>query len=187
MFETRTINAQFNTREEEQDLFIEAYFSVFGGRYELWDKMFETVDHGAFHLERDTDVRALCDHETRIVLGRTTAGTLVLSVDEHGLFGRVKINREDQDAMNLYARVKRGDVSQCSFGFEILGEHEEVVNGETIIHLTDVKLWEVSVVTFPAYKDTVAYVRKEDFESKKQRKLEAWRSAMLEKLEGIKC
>ncbi|MFR3430819.1 MAG: HK97 family phage prohead protease [Holdemanella porci] len=44
------------------------------------------------------------------------------SVDDKGLWGEVEINESDQDAMNLYARVQRGDVDQCSFGFEITSE-----------------------------------------------------------------
>ena len=109
----------FQTREADGNLYIDGYFAVFNSEYWLWNDAFETIDPGAFSLETDVDVRALTNHDTTLVLGRTTAGTLTLRVDERGLFGTILINAEDQDACNLYARVKRGDVSQCSFGFDI--------------------------------------------------------------------
>ena len=47
-------------------------------------------------------------HDTTLVLGRTKAGTLTLKEDSRGLWGSIQINRDDVDAMNLYARVQRG-------------------------------------------------------------------------------
>ena len=114
--------AEFETREADGNLYIEGYFAVFGSRYELWDGAAEMIDRNAFDLERDTDVRALTNHDTTLVLGRTVVGTLTLRVDERGLWGSIVVNQQDQDAMNLYARVRRGDVSECSFGFDILDQ-----------------------------------------------------------------
>ena len=105
-------DAEFQTREAEQNKYIEGYFSVFGSKYWLWDDAYETVEPGAFDLDSDRDVRALVDHNTAIVLGRTTAGTLDLKVDDRGLWGSILINEADQDAVNLYERVKRGDITQ---------------------------------------------------------------------------
>ena len=85
----------------------------------------ESIDEHAFDDALDDDIRCLTDHVTHLVLGRTKAGTLTLSIDNHGLFGEVEINENDQDAVNTYERVKRGDVSQCSFGFDILEEDYE--------------------------------------------------------------
>ena len=89
------VDADFKTREADGRKYIEGYFAVFGGKYHLWDNAYETVDRGAFDLEADVDVRALTNHDTTLVLGRTTNGTLTLKVDERGLWGSVKINRED--------------------------------------------------------------------------------------------
>ena len=105
-------NADFETREIDGKKYIEAYFAVFGAVYPLFENGIETIDPGAFDLARDTDVRALTNHDTTLVLGRTIAGTLELRVDEKGLWGRIEINDADQDAMNLYERVKRRDVTQ---------------------------------------------------------------------------
>ena len=128
--------------------------------YELWPGATESVASTAFDDALADDIRALIDHETRLVLGRTKAGTLTLKVDSRGLWGEIKINQKDQDAMNLYERVKRHDVDQCSFGFDIL--EEELEDRGDSVHWTikKVKLYEVSVVTFPAYVETSVTARK---------------------------
>ena len=152
---------KFETREENGEKRIEGYFSVFDSNYELWDGATESIGRNAFDGALGDDIRALIDHETRLVLGRTTAGTLTLRVDEHGLWGSIKINEADSDAMNLYARVQRGDVSQCSFGFDILQERTDIDSATGAVHWTieKVKLYEISCVTFPAYKETAIQAR----------------------------
>lgn len=175
----------FQTRAEGGELYIEGYFATFTGQYEMWEKAVERVDPHAFDDTLDGDIRALVDHNSTLVLGRTTAGTLTLRVDDKGLWGSIRINQEDRDAMNLYNRVKRRDVTQCSFGFEIAEEDvEELPDGTTLFTLLRVKLWEVSVVTFPAYEDTGVEARKRDFEAIQAKRDAAWRDAMLKKLKG---
>ena len=181
---------QFKTREDGEDLIIEGYFSVFGSIYEIWNDMTESIDPGAFtETLKDADVRALINHDTTLVLGRTKAGTLELSVDEHGLWGKIQINPNDQDAMNLYERVKRGDVDQCSFGFEIVREETDFKDDGSI-HWTimEVRLWEVSVCTFPAYEETEVSARKRDAEDIlkeiRERKTKVWREETMKKLKG---
>ena len=117
----RSVMSEFKTREdkEHEDIFISGYFSVFNSDYEIWPGATESIAEGAFEGALSDDIRCLIDHETRLVLGRTKSGTLTLKADSRGLWGEVKVNRYDQDAMNLYERVKRGDVDQCSFGFDI--------------------------------------------------------------------
>ena len=181
-----TRDAEFLTREAEDGArYIEGYFAVYGGVYQLWDDVSETVDPGAFDLAADRDVRALTNHDTTLVLGRTMAGTLELRTDERGLWGSVKINDKDQDAVNLYERVKRGDVTQCSFGFDILEELiENRADGSTVFHLQRVKLYEVSVCTFPAYEETGVQARKAELADIKKRKCDAWAAATLARLKG---
>ena len=158
-------DGKFTTRAEDGNLYIEGYFAVFGSEYRMWENAIETIDEDAFNETVDGDVRALVNHDSTLVLGRTTAGTLTLRVDRTGLWGSILINQSDQDAMNLYERVKRGDVSQCSFGFDILDQSTEVMeNGTTVWKLKKVELYEVSVVTFPAYEDTSVIARKKDYE-----------------------
>lgn len=174
---------RFETRDADGEKRIEGYFAVFDGEYQLWDGATESVDREAFEDQLAGDVRCLIDHDTRLVLGRTTAGTLTLRTDDHGLWGSVLINQDDSDAMNLYARVQRGDVSQCSFGFDILDEEFEDRGGGSV-HWTikKVKLYEVSCVTFPAYESTGIAARKADLTAIRKRETEAWRQKMLTKL-----
>ena len=185
--QTRTISSSFAVREDNGERRLEGYFSVFGPVYELWAGATESIAPTAFAGETEGDVRALVDHLTHLVLGRTTAGTLTLRVDERGLWGSILINPADQDAMNLYARVQRGDVTQASFGFDILDEDEEVRDDGTV-HWTikQVKLYEVSVVTFPAYRDTEIAARKADFDTIQKRRLDAWKISTKERLRKIK-
>lgn len=181
----RSAASNFTVRDDgENNLYIEGYFAVFNSNYNLWEGASESVAPGAFKNTLDGDIRALIDHETRLVLGRTTAGTLELREDDKGLWGRIKINPNDSDAMNLYERVKRGDVNQCSFGFDIISEETDF-NGDNI-HWTikEVRLYEVSVCTFPAYQETSVDARKNDYNTIVQRKNEAWKSEMLKKLKG---
>lgn len=182
--QTRTINSQFKTREDGGMLRIEGYFAVFDSTTELWPGAFESIAPGAFTeaITRD-DVRALIDHETMYVLGRNISSTLELREDERGLWGGILINPNDQDAMNLYARVQRGDVSQCSFGFDILNEETEFFeDGSIKWTIKEVKLYEVSVCTFPAYKETEVEARKKDFEALRKRAIEANKLKLREKL-----
>lgn len=185
---TRTAVARggdFVTREVDGERLIEGYFAGFGSEYWLWEGAYETIDPGAFDLDADRDVRALTNHDTTLVLGRTTAGTLTLRTDDRGLWGSIRINGGDQDAVNLYERVRRGDVTQCSFGFDILEQDVEYREGEpTAWHLRRVKLWEVSVVTFPAYEDTAVEARRRELDTLRQRSAETWRAEMLARLKG---
>ena len=178
-------DANFQTREADGNLIIDGYFALFNSEYWVLSNAFETIDPGAFNLETDADVRALTNHDTTLVLGRTTAGTLQLRTDENGLFGSVLINPNDQDAVNLYERVKRGDVSQCSFGFDILDESRELRDDGTVVwHLRQVRLYEVSVCTFPAYKDTAVQARASELENERARNMEIWRADALARIRG---
>lgn len=177
-------DTKFSTREEGGQLYIEGYFSVFGTRYKMWDGAEETIERGAFDGQLGNDIRALVNHDTTLVLGRTTANTLELRVDDTGLWGKISINSADQDAVNLYERVKRGDVTQCSFGFDILDEDTATEGGTTVWHVRKVKLYEVSVVTFPAYEETAVVARKRDFAEIKKRKREKWQAEMRARLKG---
>ena len=139
---------------------IEGYFAVFDKETELWPGAFETIAKGAFDNTLKNDIRALINHEHRFVIGRTSAGTLQLSTNSNGLWGTIKVNEKDLDAMNLYERVKRGDVTQCSFGFNILDEDVDYrADGTIKWTIKEIDLHEVSIVTFPAYEETEVTAR----------------------------
>jgi len=185
--QTRSMRSELKTRAEGDDeLVIEGYFSVFGRETELWPGAFEEIAPGAFDNTLSNDIRALINHETRLVLGRTKAGTLELRADSYGLWGRIKINPNDTDAMNLYERVKRGDVDQCSFGFNIVREDTEWrEDGSVKWTIREVDLHEVSVVTFPAYEDTGVQARKQQVEEHRARLLETRRQKIIERVRNI--
>ena len=184
--QVRSLPQNFKTRDADGKLYIEGYFAVFDSPYPLWDGAEEVIKPGAFEGVLTQDVRALVNHDTTLVMGRTTAGTLLLKQDETGLWGQIEINRDDTDAMNLYARVQRGDVSQCSFGFDI--ERETFVDlgdGRCRWEIEKVNpLYEVSVCTFPAYEATSVSARKQQLETIRQRKTQVWRENMKKRLEA---
>ena len=182
--ELRMVSTEFNTREDGDDLYIEGYFAVFNSNYDIAPGMSESIAPGAFTDALGGDIRALTNHDTTLVLGRNKANTLELSEDSHGLYGRIKINPNDSNAMDTYARVKRGDVDGCSIGFDIETERTEFLdNGD--VHWTIEKimpLYEVSCCTFPAYKETNISAREKQRDEIVKRESEAWKAKMKERL-----
>ena len=181
----RTVGTEFTTREDGEGLIIEGYFSVFNSNYEIAPGMTESVAPGAFTNSMANDVRALTNHDTTLVLGRTKVNTLELREDSRGLWGRIVINPNDSDAVNLYERVKRGDVDQCSFGFDVRSEDTDIREDGTV-HWTirDVELYEVSCCTFPAYEETSISARTRQRDDLIRRQRQAWKERALKKLKG---
>lgn len=181
----RSVMTQFETREDDGGPQISGYFAVFNSNYEIYPGMSESIAPGAFSKSLGGDIRALTNHDTTLVLGRNTAGTLELREDSHGLWADVRINPNDSDAMNTYERVKRGDVDQCSIGFNILDEETEF-RDDGSVHWTirEVELFEVSVCTFPAYKETNISAREAQRDAMSRDRLNDWKAARKKKLTG---
>ena len=179
-------SGEFKTREDSEEPIIEGYFAVFNSDYEIWDDMSESVAPGAFTKSlKENDIRALINHDSTLVLGRTKNHTLELAEDEKGLWGRIRINPNDSDAMNLYERVSRGDVDGCSFGFDPITE-ETTTREDGGIHFTikECYLGEVSCCTFPAYQETSISARSAERDEAMKRRAEAWKNNMLARLKG---
>jgi hypothetical protein len=128
---------------------------------ELWG-FFEKVKPGAFSKTiGESDVRSLWNHNSDMVLGRTKSGTLQLKEDEIGL--RIEVQPPDaQWARDAVVTIERGDVDQMSFGFNTVRDRwyqEEGGGGRLIRELLEVRLFDVSPVTYPAYPDTTVQVR----------------------------
>lgn len=178
-------------REDSQDndeKVIRGYFALYENETELWEGCHEIISRGAF---KDTitknDIRALINHDTTLVLGRTKAGTLILKEDDKGLYGEIRINSNDTDAVNLYERVKRGDVDQCSMGFNILDEDiEDLADGAIRFRVNEIDLHEVSCCTFPAYEDTSIQARKKDVQDLQSRKIANKKLNLRKRLEELK-
>lgn len=166
---------------------IEGHAAIFDSLSQDLGFMFpfkERINKGAFKtsLEKD-DIRALWNHDANYVLGRNKAGTLELTETNKGL--RVRIHPPDtQWARDLTESIRRGDVTQMSFGFVVEKETWSVEGKEDIRTLEQVKLYDVSPVTFPAYLDTDVGVRSamERYNKYKQEKTK--RQAELERLKA---
>ena len=176
--QVRPLRADFQTREADDGMHIRGYFAVFDGTYEIGPGMSESIDRHAFDKTLGGDIRMLINHDTTLVAGRTKAHTLELGIDERGLWADALVNPKDQDIMNAYARVERGDVDQASFGFDIVSEETDF-RDDGSIHwkITEVVLHEVSVCTFPAYKDTNVSVREAQREELRGNRLADWKKS----------
>lgn len=171
---------------EGEDKYIEGYFIRYNEETELWKGVYEEVLPQAVvdSLEKN-DIRCLFNHDTSIVLGRKGNNTLELKSDAIGLFGKVKINQKDKQAMDILARIERGDINACSFGFNII--EEEVQNrddGTVKFILKEIDLHEISPVTFPAYPTTSIQARKQDVEQHKKRQLDIKKTKLKERLKN---
>lgn len=185
----KTLDSKLEIREEanQEEYIIAGYFAVFNQETELYPGVFESIDRGAFKNSINGDIRALINHDTSLVLARTTSNTLTLKEDAKGLYGEIKINPYDTDALNIYERVKRGDVSQCSFGFTINQEEADYRDdGTAHFILKDLNLYEVSVCTFPAYEGTEVEARQKQIEAHNKRSLSLWKESMKGRLKNVK-
>jgi HK97 family phage prohead protease len=162
------------TRQEEtpDEMLIEGYFALYESETELFEGVHEVISRGAFDNTLNNDIRALWNHNTQYVLGRNKSGSLELKTDEKGLFASIRLPKT-QYAQDLYELVKRGDVDQCSFGFNIVGEDlEELASGGYRWRINEADLHEVSVVTFPAYENTSVQARAKQVEQMEKRKID---------------
>ena len=118
----------------------------------------EFVRRGAFTktLNDGADVRLLIDHEG-VPLARTKSGTLVLTEDDRGLLVESDLDPMNPDAARLISALRRGDISQMSFAFRTVKDNWS--DDRQTRELREVQLFDVSVVTFPAYESTVAELR----------------------------
>lgn len=105
-------------------------------------------------LNEGLDVRALVDHDSSKVIGRTRAGTLRLRKDSRGLNVEIEPDDEISYAKDIMRAVARGDVSGMSFALRVIGDEWNYDEKTPVRTVTDMRVSEVSVVTFPAYQAT---------------------------------
>jgi HK97 family phage prohead protease len=182
----RDYKTNFNvTRQAEtpDDLIIEGYFALYENETELFEGSYEIISRGAFDNTLNNDIRALWNHDSKYVLGRNKNGTLEIKTDTKGLFGTIKLPNT-QYARDLYELIQRGDVDQCSFGFNILAEDiEELASGGYRWRINEIDLHEMSVVTFPAYENTTVQARSQQIKEIESRKIEEKRTELLKRME----
>ncbi|MDZ4627077.1 MULTISPECIES: HK97 family phage prohead protease [Bacillus cereus group] len=158
--ETRTFDiTKLNTRDatEEQPSLITGYAAVFNSKTSIGGWFDEVIEPGAFarSLSENGDIRALFNHNWDNVLGRTKSGTLRLEEDERGLKFEIELPNTSV-GRDLAESMDRGDINQCSFGFWITEENWDYNVEPALRTIKEVELYEISVVSIPAYDDTEA-------------------------------
>lgn len=169
--EKRFFNTEIRTEKEEKNTTVTGHGAVFNQRATIgWFD--EIVEEGAFdEALKISDVRALKNHNADWVLGRTKSGTLTLGTDETGLTYRY-ISPNTTYANDLIISMERGDVDQSSYAFTLKRKDEDGMNGDEwnedkdgkitrTIKANGVKrLYDVSVVTYPAFEGASAQIEK---------------------------
>jgi len=156
--ERRTVvYSNMEMRAEGDGNMLTGYAAVFDSPSEPMP-FIEYVKRGAFMktLNDGADVRLLIDHEG-VPLARTKSGTLALEEDELGLRVEAELDPMNPDAARIISAMKRGDLTQMSFAFRTIKDSWS--NDRMTRELREVQLYDVSVVTFPAYEATVAELR----------------------------
>jgi hypothetical protein len=163
--ERRTISADVAFRADaEQPRVLTGYAAVFDTPADIGGLFREYIARGAFAQSiLEDDIRAVFNHDPNYVIGRNRAGTLTLAEDEVGLLVRAEMPDVNW-AQDLAYSIQRGDINQMSFAFVVLKdswERKKLDNGDEqyIRTLMRVMLYDVSVVTYPAYEETSAQVR----------------------------
>ena len=155
--ERRFFNAKIELRAGDESRLIHGYAAVFNSLSQVMWGFREQIAPGAFAESLADDIRALWNHDTGRVLGRTKSGTLRLEEDAVGL--RIEVDAPSSAEAELES-IERGDVDQMSFGFKTLEDTwSEDEDGMLIRTLKKLKLFEVSPVTFPAYTATSVALR----------------------------
>lgn len=153
VMEKRLFKMETRMDEVENGLKVVGHASVYNRLSENLGGFKEIIAPGAFDDVLNDDVRALINHDSNLILARTTSGTLELSTDETGLKYEFTIP-ETSYGKDLAVSMERGDISQSSFAFTVDDDTWETVNGEDVRTITKVKrLYDVSPVTYPAYPD----------------------------------
>ena len=136
----------------------------FMGYAAMWDSPSEPlpwtefVRRGAFSktINDGADVRLLVNHEG-VPLARTKSGTMTLREDERGLWVDAELDPSNPLAATVISAMKRGDMTQMSFAFETIKDSWS--DDRRTRELREVRLFDVSIVTYPAYEQTVATIR----------------------------
>ncbi len=156
------MNKEFRTSDniiakDDENMIIEGYALKFNRESNLLGEFVEVISPEALRNADLSDVRCLIDHNSSYVLGRTVADTLKLEVDDVGLRFRCELPNTSY-ARDLYENIKLGNINQCSFGFTIEEDGDEFERREDGIFKRTVNkirsLFDVSIVTYPAYEDT---------------------------------
>lgn len=160
--ERRALSAAPELRADGGAKVAKGYAALFDNETDIGGYFREKIAPGAFsETLKTSDVRALVDHDTGRVIGRSAAGTLRLAEDEKGL--AVEIDLPDtSDGRDLAVQLERGDISGMSFGFRVTHDEWDETGDVIVRTIHEVELFEVSAVAFPAYDNTEIALRSLD-------------------------
>ena len=175
--EIRTLVQDVEVREDDENIIrVSGYAAVFGEETNIAGMFTETIERGAFTsaLERQDDVVFLINHDG-LPLARTRSGTLRLSQDERGLYMETELDGSDPDVRSIVPKMKRGDLDKMSFAF--MPERQQWDDSGDIPKRTikDLRLFDVAIVTTPAYEGTEIGLRALEAHREAQRKSQAAR------------
>ena len=190
---TATVHALKVEQRANTRPLLRGHAAVFGQLSEDLGGFREVIEAGAFReAVRLDDVRALFNHDANLVLGRNRAKTLRLSEDSQGL--AIEIDLPDTScASDLYKLIQRGDVSQMSFGFTLRPNGDawsKDASGQYIRTLRNLRLFDVSPVTFPAYPQTDVSVALRSLHAFQQRHgggSTHWRLTLMRRRLDLEC
>ena len=188
MQEIRTFN--FNRRDGTDDdhpLTVSGHASVFNSPTDIAGAFTEQIAPGAFSktLSENGDIRCLFNHNWDSILGRTKSGTLTLEEDEQGLAFTVDLP-DTTVGRDLVVSMERGDIDKCSFGFIPTVDEWDYSNADHPVRtIEEVELYEVSIVTIPAYDDTDAQLNRSKTSQDELVSLVERRKKIIKKIKGV--
>ncbi|RUM99026.1 HK97 family phage prohead protease [Pseudaminobacter arsenicus] len=141
-------------RADEDGIKVSGYAAVFGEITDIGGYFREVIERGAFveAIGRD-DVVFVINHDG-LPLARTRSGTLRLSEDEHGLHMETVLDPEDPDVKSIVGKMKRGDLDKMSFAFRADVQEWDDAQDPPLRTIKKASLYDVSIVTTPAYDGT---------------------------------
>ena len=161
--EYRTMDLRVLPSEEDKSYMVEGYASTFES-YVLLSvdgvDYSERIEPTAFDDADMTDVVFRVDHEGP-VYARTSAGTVEVWTDEHGLAQRTDLSKT-QRARDLFADIEAGNYPKMSFAFTVAEEHYDKATHTRVIERI-AKVFDVSPVSFPANPTTELSVATRDY------------------------
>jgi HK97 family phage prohead protease len=152
--EFRAASAPLEVREDEGLIKVSGYAAVFDSETVIGGYYREKIERGAFSeaIGRD-DVVFLINHDG-LPMARTRSGTLKLTEDDRGLFMETELDPEDPEVKSIVPKMKRGDLDKMSFAFAPEVQEWDDSQEIPVRTIKKASLYDVSIVTFPAYGDT---------------------------------
>lgn len=149
-------------RADDAGIKVSGYAAVFNQETDIGGMFREVIAPGAFKaaIKRD-DVVFLINHEG-LPLARTRSGTLKLTEDDHGLRIETELDADDPDVKSIVGKMKRGDLDKMSFAFRATKQEWDDTQEPPIRTVNEAELFDVSIVTSPAYDGTSIALRSLD-------------------------